>query len=142
ILDSDHETRYAKVVRPEQLPEIVQKHRIFEGADAIDAPYVEATFASGIMVLGEFVGPSVAKFLMSVKASDPADIVNPHGIVKGLTRLPLAALEFERRPAPAERLSAYSKSASLSFPKLADQVRGMTTLLEHLARYDSVGEVV
>lgn len=111
---------YVKVVRPDRLRSLVRRHVLLtetdasgDGmSDAARAPRCLTWAADGVVVLEEARGRSLAQVLAAMPPERRATAVDPRALLHALEGLPSAATALGRRPAWAERVVRYARTAS------------------------------
>ncbi|MFC8922247.1 aminoglycoside phosphotransferase family protein [Cellulosimicrobium sp. NPDC057127] len=103
-----HGAVYVKVVRPDRARALVRRHALL----AERAPRCLAWAADGVVLLEEARGRSLAQVLAAAPPERRATAVDPHVLLRALEELPAAATSLGRRPAWAERVGRYARTAS------------------------------
>ncbi|WP_251153508.1 phosphotransferase [Cellulosimicrobium sp. Marseille-Q4280] len=107
---------YVKVVRPDRVRSLVRRHVLLGGADrsrdVVVAPRCLTWSADGVVVLEEERGRSLAQHLAAAAPGGRATAIDPHALLRALDELPAAATTLSRRPAWADRVERYARTAA------------------------------
>lgn len=106
---------YVKVVRPQRVRSLVRRHALLGGPDrpreVVVGPRCLTWSDDGVVVLAEEHGRSLAQHLAATAPEGRATAVDPRALLRALDELPAAATALTRRPAWADRVGRYARTA-------------------------------
>jgi hypothetical protein len=121
--------QYIKVVRPGALADLVGRHRMLTAA-GVPAPAVVAEEATGMAVLTEGQGESLARVLH--RGPGPLTDSVLFALTRTLDMLPASAMQLARRSAWSERSTHYAHAAATVLPEASARTQALAVGVEQL----------
>jgi Putative homoserine kinase type II (protein kinase fold) len=110
-------TWYVKVLRPDQLGPVSERHAMLAEA-GLPTPRVVHAHPDGLVVLNELGGTPLASAL----ARDGAADLDPMRLVEILDRLPDTLMNLAPRPAWSDRIAHHGQAAQAALPEEAQRI--------------------
>lgn len=128
---------YVKVLRPEALPALVQRHAACQDA-GLPTPLIEVSTPDGLVVISAVVG-------------SPLGLTYQHGrhaeatfesLARTLDALPTSALHLQHRLAWAERCELYARAASAAMPEISERATALAEGIRQVRQCADYGPLV
>ncbi|WP_341829179.1 phosphotransferase [Trueperella pyogenes] len=133
----DSGPRYAKVVRPDAIQALIDRHRIFADA-ALPTPRIEMSTRTGLIITSAVVGTPLA--VSYRHGTNLASIFT--SLNRTLDALPPVALDLKYRPAWAERCAHYARAAGASIPEIVERTAALSQGILEVRRSADYGGLV
>lgn len=141
-IDADDDVRFAKVVRPAQLPELVNRLDLMERAD-IGAPRLLEVDDRGLVITSVVDGTALNKVYASYRPGQEgamrATLLSMRDVLESL---PLLALGMKPRPAWVDRCEHYAEAAAGVLPDYAERARDVAREIRDLLEGADLGPLV
>lgn len=120
----DRRVYYVKVLRPELLAEVEQRHLLLRDA-GVPVPEVAATTGDGLLILAELPGLPLARAVF-----EPPTPCTAEDIIDVLDTLPQEVATLPRRPGWADAVDHYATIISTAAPWEADRLAEITAQVQ------------
>ncbi|MDD9207961.1 aminoglycoside phosphotransferase family protein, partial [Georgenia sp. 10Sc9-8] len=145
VRQADGATAYAKVVRPDTLDALAERHRMLTRA-GVPAPEVLRADDDGLVLLAEGRGTPLANLLARQRGAeldDPSTADRTLGtLVTVLDAMPADVTELPRRPAWSERARHYAHAAATVLPEHRPRTELLADGIEEMLARSDPGPVV
>lgn len=136
-VEGESELLFAKVVRPDTVEALLQRHIAFEKAK-LPAPRVTRSTADGLVLTTTVRGTPLSAAYVRGKNLDATFT----SLSETLDALPMIGRGLKRRPAWADRCEHYADAAGASLPEIADRARAAATAIRRYRTEADYGPLV